>query len=239
MLWANDLGPMSCIYVSQYLYASMHPISITSCSNLRAGLYVCLPKCTHVMYLCIYVSMYLCTRYRCITLQFLDNAFPARAISILFPCLHAGYPAPSTAPSTSDILCQDTPSVSSMGLPQHQQICCVGNTTSVCLTCGKGQRPGESFKAIFEQRAVQFWPPQVTIVGSLGNPGSLCKKFNLCRNWNPNLWSQAVSSRDIALTLSLSAPTQCLTSALLSRPPTLDHQVNTSSVACRALKKFS
>ena len=35
----------------------MHPISIISCSNLRAGLYVCMPKCTYVMYLCIYVQI--------------------------------------------------------------------------------------------------------------------------------------------------------------------------------------
>ena len=44
-----------CISVSLCIYASF--ISIISCSNLRAGLYVCMPKCTYVMYLCIYVQI--------------------------------------------------------------------------------------------------------------------------------------------------------------------------------------
>ena len=124
--------PMSCIYVSQYLYVSM-----------------CL----------CHVSMYLRTRYWCITLHFLDNAFPTpcRAIPILYTPLSLRW-----IPRAFDfwhLVSRYTECVIN-GASPAQQICCVGNATSVCLTCGKGQRPGESFKAIFKQRAVQYCLPK-------------------------------------------------------------------------------
>ena len=224
-----------CISVSLCIYAS-YKYNIMQQSPCR---FVRLPPqmyaCHVSMYLCIYVSMYKVPVYHP---SISRQRFSCESNFHFIPLSPRWIPSAFDSAFNFWHLVSRYPECVIDGASPAQQICCVGNTTSVCLTCGKGQRPGESFKAIFEQRAVQFWPPQVTIVGSLGNPGSLCKKFNLCRNWNPNLWSQAVSSRDIALTLSLSAPTQCLTSALLSRPPTLDHQVNTSSVACRALKKL-